>query len=241
MNPRHAVIRWLTPLVWRFGPGRKIETLQRFSLVEKDSGCQMLRCQRLVADPKLKGYLFQHVLEEFFHAELFAELAKSLAERHLYEKLLPRSELVGDGLVDQKKIRDFFAYVHVGEQAVNRDFLVYSSASLEPKIKSVFRVAGEDEGRHEKDTDDILLELCNNDAGIFFRALWKARLKRWWTLYSSATKGIGALPLGILLSLVYFFTGTLAAPALKRRLQLPRQEQLDAFQRQVADFERELR
>ena len=234
MNPRHWVIRWVTPFIWRIFPGRKLKSLQQFSLVEKDSGCQLLYCLSLVRDEKLKAYLFQHVLEEFYHSELFEDLSRELSPGHLYQQLLPRLELL-QADSGNAELLDFFAYVHEGERAVNRDFLVYSNAPLEPTLKQVFRRAGLDEGHHEKDTDEIVSREFGGAAAHRW-SRFKAALKRHWELFKSGSKAFGTIPMTIVISLIYFLLGGFVARAAQRRLALSNAEQLRLFSAQAHDF-----
>ena len=239
MNPRHLIIRWLTPLVWKLSPARKLQALQRFSAVEKDSGHQLQYCVSLVSDSRLKCYLFQHVLEEFFHSELFEEQCRRISDRHLYLEVPPRIDLLppqaGPG-----EVLDFFAYVHVGEQAVNRDFVVYSHAPLEPELRAVFRRAGMDEGHHEEDTLQILEGLAGGTGWSFRSRLTVARARRAWSLFADAMKSIGVVPMTAAIGLIYFVLGPVALGSARERLRLPEEEQLRIFRDQVAMAEKSL-
>ncbi len=238
MNPRHWVIRHLTPRIWRWWPARRQAALMEFSAIERDSGLQLRQCMDLTGDPALRGYLFQHVLEETFHGELFEDLARTGADRHPIRPVLPREELIQpDSPPDE--IRAFFSTVHVGEAAVNADFRVYAEAVDDPATRGIFRVAGEDEGRHEADTDRVLQQLCGTpeEARSEARQAWR---RRWWTLYVDAMHRVGLLPLTALLGLVYLGLGWLAVPALRARLRLPADRSLALLQDQLEDFDREL-
>lgn len=236
MNPRHLLIRLLTPLIWKKFPGLKLSALMKFSLVEKDSACQLLHCLDLVKDPELKAYLFQHVLEEFFHSDIFEALCKEKSESHLYLQMLPRMELVPANS-SPDAILDFFAYVHVGEQTVNRDFLVFSEAAFEPDVKSTFRRAGMDEAHHEHDTHDILHKLLGaSDGGLGGRTL-RARLKLRWRSFNESMISIGKFPMTVILSVIYFLLGGLGSVSARARLQMTEKEQLSLFQQQVREFE----
>ncbi len=242
MTPRRLFIRTLSPAIWRAWPRRQIAALQEFAAIEKDSGCQLLHCHNRIKNERLKAHLFQHVLEEFYHGELFSSAAKALSDRHVYETFPPREELsTGEGEGEGEGLRDFFAYVQVGERAVNRDFEVYSRTRLDPKVKAVFAKAGMDEGRHEDDTGDILLGLCGSNRRQLRLVLWKAELRRLWNLYKRSVQSIGSISLTMVLTVVYFFIGALAVPTLRRRLRISRKAELEIFREQVVDFEAEQR
>lgn len=236
LNPRHMIIRWVTPLVWRLFPGRKVSALQEFSLVERDSGGQLLCCIPLVMDPQLKAAIFQHVLEEVFHGEIFEDLCLSFSERPLPTPVKPREELIAS-----PDLVDFFSYVHVGEQAVNRDFLQYAHAALDKNSRAVFMRAGSDEGQHEGDTGDILLALLKGNRSLYHRQIWKARAKRAWLLYTQSMNQVGEMILTVLLTIVYALGGPLATYSARRRLKMSASDQTDLLRHQVAEFERRMR
>lgn len=237
-NPRHWIIRGLTPWIWKLFPGRQLTALQQFSIIEKDSGCQLLHGMPLIEDPKLRAHVFQHVLEEFHHGEMFEYLCQQLSEKHLYTKIKPRERMLS-AKAGREELADFFSYVHVGEMAVNRDFVEYSKTSLPGNVRGVFRAAGLDEGRHEKDTGDIVLDICGGDPVMRDKKVSAAGWTRRWRLYKQAMHELGGLSLSIILSGVYFGLGWVAAPTLRRRLEASPEEQLEIFREQVRAFERE--
>ncbi len=237
-NPRHWIIRGITPWIWKLLPGRQLTALQQFSIIEKDSGIQLLHGMPLIDEPKLKAHVFQHVLEEFHHGEMFEDLCQRLSDKHLYTKIKPRERMLSSD-ASREELADFFSYVHVGEMAVNRDFVEYAKTSLPGHIRGVFRAAGLDEGRHEKDTGDIVLDICGGNSSMRDKKVCAAWWTRRWRLYKQAMHEVGGLSLTIILSLVYFVLGWIAAPTLRRRLNAKPEEQLEIFREQVMAFEKE--
>ncbi len=236
VNPRHLFIRWLTPVIWRVFPQRKLSALQEFSLIERDSGGQLLSCIPLIADPKLKAHVFQHVLEEVFHGEIFEDLCHSLSSKPLVTPVKAREDLLSHRQAGDEVI-ELFSYVHIGEQAVNRDFLQYARARLDKKSRAVFARAGGDEGKHECDTGDILLDLVSGDRSAYRKYLWRARAKRAWLLYTAAMSAIGEVVLSALLAATYVFAAAPATLAARRRLKMPASDQLNLLREQVQTFE----
>src|SRR6185369_7649584 len=129
------------------------------------------------------------------------------------------------------------SYVHVGEQAVNRDFLVYAGTQSDKRISQTFRRAGMDEGHHELDTGHIVLGLLEGDQAETDRRILRARLRRVWRLYVDFMSRFGTFPLSVLLSIVYFVFGWTAAPSVKRRFKLSEPVSLGLFREQVREFE----
>lgn len=232
LSPRHLTIRWITPKIWNIFPQRRADALQEFSLIERDSAYQLLRCLRMVDDPSLKAYIFQHVLEEVFHGDLFESAASQFSNRPVSVQGIERENVSGD-------VADFFSYVHVGEQAVNRDFMQYAKAELDPQLRAVFRRAGGDEGKHENDTGDILLEMVRSDHGRLSRLILRARGRRAWAVFKRLSNKLGAIFLNVWLAAIYFALGLWAVAAARRRLQWDSERQLRVIKSQVSDFERE--
>jgi hypothetical protein len=204
MSFRGLLIRVFSGLAWRIRPKRLTQALSEFSHIEKDSGAQLRACIGLTDDNALRGYLFQHVLEEYFHAELFSTAAHKRATQQPMLTIPNRVAMISADADDQE-IAEFFAYVHVGEASVNRDFRSYAAASPSKDARRVFLRAGADEGRHEADTLDVLATLTNGDK----RAVKKMASSAKWALrrrqFSDAMHGIGKLPLHVMLGLVYAF------------------------------------
>ena len=240
LNPRHWFIRTLTAPIWRRFPARKLRALQEFALVEKDSGNQLLECIPLVSDPKLKAHLFQHVLEEIYHGEIFDGVCKELSSKPLPLPMKPLEDLIS-GTPNPETLVRTLAYVHVGERAVNRDFLQFANSISEPSLRRVFLRAGGDEGKHEGDTGDILFELSGSNKLNYFWNMLRAQCKRSWALYTSAMRRFGELWLAILLTFVYFLFGALAAGAIRNRFKPDQADQKEALRLQVAEFEKKVR
>jgi hypothetical protein len=237
MNLRHLVIRTLTKRYWRASPARQRAALLEFGHIEKDSGAQLRRCVSLTQDPELGAYLFQHVLEEYFHADIFADAAHERAERHLVRTIPDRVPLIAKG-ADDKEILDFFAYVHVGEALVNRDFGEYAAAARDAGIRRVFLRAGADEKRHEEDTHNILTQLAQGDERRAHAAARRARLRLSWRTFVDAMHTLGTLPMVVLLGTTYFCFGWVGVRASRRRLRLGREAQARILSAQVQAFGR---
>jgi len=229
---RHWLIRFFTPLVWRLFPDRKRDALQEFSMIEKDSGCQLLSAMDHVHDPKLQAIFFQQVLEEFHHADLFDRACTAYSDAPLDIPVITRDELI-DPAGGPKAVLDLVSYVHVGESAVNDDFGAYTRAPIDTRIRGVFKAASEDEAGHVESSRELLTELASGDDRKVRRALFMSRVKRGWRSYVRSMRHIGEWPLAILLSVLYFLAGPLVIMPLRRRLDLPRQQQLQILSSQL--------
>lgn len=193
-------------------------------MIEKDSGCQLLGAMDRVHDARVKAQLFQHVLEEFHHADLFERACAAYSNAPLEIPVITRQALVeGDG---PQAVVDFVSYVHVGESAVNADFEAYAKSSVDPRIQGVFKAVRMDEANHEEDSMELLESIAGGKGSRLRWSLLKSRAKRGWRSYVLVMRGIGEIPLAVLLSILYFVAGPFVFKTLQRRLELAREEQL---------------
>jgi hypothetical protein len=233
---RHNVIRFITPIIWSTFPNQKASALQRFSVVEKDSGLQLYRCIDLIDDPKIKAELFQHVLEEFNHSDLFEELSKSYSNSYLYTPVLPK-EYIFKSNASRKEILEFYAYAHVGEEEVNKDFYFFAKSNFDKRIRNVFnRIAG-DEARHTVGTDDILIKLCKVQKINHSFLVLKSKTIRLYKQFATYSQSFGHIPLTFFLTLIYFILGPLIFIFIRKRFTLDNQQQFRIFKEQLKEQE----
>ncbi|MFA6237004.1 MAG: ferritin-like domain-containing protein [Bacteriovorax sp.] len=233
------LIKKLTPLIWKIFPARKAQAISRFSMIEKDSAVQLLECMKFVGDNKIKADLFQHVLEEFHHADLFEELAKNYSDKHLNLSINSRENIINENSTHEDFLK-FYAYVHVGESDVNEDFEVYANAIDDTSIRRTFLKVAADENRHEVGTDQILFELCNNDKIKTNRLILISRLKRSYKMYTIAMKNIGQIVFNFYMSIIYFCGGLFMVRSSRKQFLWTKSDHLDFLKNQIADLKREL-
>ncbi|MDE2490385.1 MAG: hypothetical protein KGM24_06025 [Elusimicrobia bacterium] len=227
---RRWLARRVTPLIWKLSPRREAAAMREYGIIEKDSGCQILDALDLVAEPAARAQLFQQVLEEFHHADLFEGACRELSSAPVPTPIVTRDALVGEN-PGPSALLDLIAYVHVGEAAVDLDFQAYATAPLKAPIARAFALARADEHHHVADSRRMLEPFAAGRS--LSRVLWKARLLRGWRAYLKAMRGVGQVPLGALLSVLY----VLAAPlrgASRRRLEMPPERQLEILREQWA-------
>ncbi len=232
---RKFVIIFITPLLWKFFSKRKVLALQEFSAIEKDSGCQLLWSLELTRDAKDRAFIFQHVLEEFFHAEIFEDISQYYATSYL-PRVISAREILIDKKSTPEQVWDFFSYAHVGEEGVNRDFSYYAKAKLEKKISAVFLRVSVDESNHIHGTKEIL-ENMTKDRKFFCQWLIvKSTVKRKIKQMQSSTRFIGGALLTLVLTLVYYVFGFLVHKTLKNHLlAMDRKEVIALMKLQEAD------
>ena len=232
---RRFIIKRITPIIWSKSTKRKINAIKDFSVIEKDSGCQLLQCVLLINDPFLKAELFQHVVEEFFHADLFEDLAISYSDKFLITEIRPREYLVTANSHFEEVI-EAYAYAHVGEYDVNKDFEIYGHANFDKKIRNTFLRVAADEGRHVFSTDDLLFLMLNKNKLKYRWIILKSFFKIRFNKFSSMMIAIGDFNLTIILSIFYFLFGLLVFIDSKKRFLLSSSLQLEILKEQIDEL-----
>jgi hypothetical protein len=237
LNIQKLIITFITPNVWKIFPSRKIQTIQKFSYTEKDSGCRLLQYLVLIKDPDIKKELFQHVLEEFYHADLFADLAKQISVNYSNVSIPSREfQVTADSPYDD--LLAAYAYAHIGEYSINKDFSSYNNKRFDRDIRAAFARVASDEGRHAESTDDVFIKLCNFDKNKARKIYFFATLKRKYELYSAFMKQVGEFQLTILLRGLYFILGVFIYKNLQSRLNFSSQAQLEILKNQISELKR---
>ena len=233
---RRFAIKYITPIVWKLYPERKIAALQEFSTIERDSGCQILWSLELIKDPKNKAILFQHVLEEFFHGEVFEDVSQNMLSTYA-TKAISNREILVNRKSSEEDVWDFFSYAHVGEEGVNRDFMYYAEADIDKKVAAVFSRVSADEANHIHSTEDILREMTKKKPFRFQYLIVKSGLKRKIKQMESAGRFVGDALLTLVLGSVYFIFGYFIHKNLRERfLRINKDEVLALLKEQQEDL-----
>jgi hypothetical protein len=213
---RKLFIVYITPRIWKLFPNRIPRALQEFSIIEKDSGCQLLWALEHIEDPTSRAHIYQHVLEEFFHSEIFEDLSSSYSKDYLARQLPPREILISKKS-SRYEINSFFAFAHVGEDDVNREFSYYINTPIDKKINAVFSRVAQDEKNHIYGTDDILRDLTKDTKYLYEFLVLKSKWKRRVNEIKNATVFVGEHLLNFTLSAIYYTLGFFAARTIKKR------------------------
>jgi hypothetical protein len=225
--------RYLTPLLWRAFPSRRLAALQRFSATELDSGWQLLNALPHFRDPGDQSRLFDQALEEIGHAELFEAELKRQSEGWWAQKVRARKSLI-PARPRPEDLRDFLAFFYVGESDSFRGFQALAAAPLGDDLTAVFRTILADEAGHDSDALELLRKSAEpGGVGLPWLVL-RQRLRRWKDDLMRALRRTDG-PIFASLTVVYFALGGFFFRSLRRRLELPREEQLRLLQDQVAD------
>jgi hypothetical protein len=218
--------------VWHFSEKRKLAALQEFSDTELDSGWQSLYTLSKIDDPKTKAELFEHCLDEFYHADLFGNLLKSYASSPLNRPTFSR-EAILSSKIDKRAVLAFLVKVYVGESEINRDFVAYARAHVDEPIRQLFRQIKRDEEGHEEVSWDLMLRYADGKAWKLRWLIFRETLAHAYKRYVKASQAIGDFMLALMLSLIYFLAGLFVFGPLRKRLSLDRATQLEILREQI--------
>lgn len=202
---------WRVPidrLVWA-DPRRRARKLLQFAEVEAQGARDLFRAAEMTDDPLLRRRLFAHARDEVRHAALFR--ARGLALRRTLTDPGPEHGL-GDGLipgergfdrleVERESIAALLAFIHLSERAASQAFAAYGAVlDHDPQTRAVIdRIARDEEG-HMRYSRAELTRLAPDAR----RALWVARLRRFWRAYLRLALILADMISRLVLTLLYF-------------------------------------
>ena len=211
---RRLAIRHVLPWSWRRGDDRIAASLQRFALVESDSGWQFLRAVDVLEDPAHRARMFHDAVEEMGHAEGFARLAGAYASRPLPHAREARHALI----TEPSGLGPFLAYIAVGEADVYEEFEDYAVAAARADIQAHLADIREDEAGHQEDAAVTSAALVGGRER--FVALCRAaRWKRGWESCVRVSGWVGHATSAVLLSALWLVAAPLLSGPSRSRLR----------------------
>jgi rubrerythrin len=220
MTLRHALVRLVTPLVWRV-PGHGARKLQGFARAEQASRIDLLQAAQRTASLPRRALYLRHALDETRHAGMFWRRSTEL---RLEARRAPFTPPVADteDLFERLGERRFLAFVHRGERRGREQFTLYArhfGARGDARTAALFEAILIDERRHESYTRELLVELAGGEraarAELRWAALWEA-----WRMWRRAGRALAAAIYTLAMTAIYLVTGPIAAlglRALRRR------------------------
>lgn len=237
---RHLLIRHVLPLTTRNSARQKTRVLQEFAQTELDSAWQSVYALPKVQDTDTRLLLFDHAVEELFHADLFSRLAAEKSPDLPGQLITRREPLIALDGKDQGRVVEFLAYLSTGETEINTDFEVYETAIPDKDIRRVIKTIREDEVWHAKDSTEQLEKMAAVEgkklSWLRFRHLLFLAQRR----YASVMGKFGTLPMTLMMFVAYALFGGIFASQARRRLSMGSGEQLGFMRRQQESFRAKL-
>lgn len=235
MKPRHIIIKFFLPFVWKISPQRRAYYLQDFELAELDSCWQVMNALNS-SPPEIRHKLFHHAIEEFNHFKAFREMKDIYSEKYLIRPILKRQSLLKSN--SPKDFIAFLTYVYVGEKEVNSDFFVYAnSLKTDLKMFKLYMSLKEDEEGHENQTLNWVKEFSQIHKINTNWLILKNSLNRSYETYKKLITMIGNIPLSFLLFILYFLLTPIAIFEIRKRFKLSRKEELDIFKKHLSHWQ----
>ena len=196
-------------LIWA-DPRRRARKLLQFAEVEAQGARDLFRAAEIADDPQLRRRLFAHARDEVRHAELFQArglaLRRTIADpgpdRALGDGFLPGERGFDRLVVEQERMTGLLAFIHLSERAASRAFAAYGAVlDHDPETQAVIGKIARDEEGHMRYSRAELSRLAPGHAP---RALWAARLRRFWRAYLRLALILADMISKIILTLLYF-------------------------------------
>ena len=210
---RRALVRLVTPIVWRV-PGHGARKLYGFALAEQGSRIDLLQAAHRTPSLARRALYLRHALDETRHTGMFWRRSTEL---RLAEGSAPFSPPVADteDLFERLGERRFLAFVHRGEQRGRRQFELYArhfAGRGDTRTQALFAAIIDDEHRHERYTRELLVELVGGEraarAELRRAALWEA-----WRLWRRAGRTVAGAIYTLAMIAIYCVAGPIAALA----------------------------
>jgi hypothetical protein len=214
---RAAVLRLVTPIVWRV-PGHGARKLYGFAKAEQGSRIDLLHAAHRTASGARRVLYLRHALDESRHAGMFWRRSTDL---RLAAGAAPYPPPVADTerLFERLGELAFLAFVHRGERRGRRQFERYAEhfgARGDARTRTLFEAILSDEHRHERYTRDLLVELAGGEraarAELRRAALWEA-----WRTWRRAGRTIATVVYTLAMIAIYLVAGSIAAVTRLRR------------------------
>jgi hypothetical protein len=217
LYPMEMVYSRLIARLWRSYPRLQAKAVRRFQSVEADGVWHLFQVLQQTTDPRERAKVFQHVLEEDSHAELFRDVFCSENSECFQPLQSPRSELTPGGFEAWRA----FVHVHVGEVSATRRFTALSRALPEGPLSSALKRIVRDEEGHIGLTEELARHLQVEERKVASELLAVRWSRFIGSLRQLALQAMNQIT-GFLLIVGYWLLGGFAALTLRARMRQPR-------------------
>ena len=194
-------------------PKKKAQVLATFHGTEADSAWQLLHVMPKLTDAKARYEVFQHVLEEMVHAELFRKEAAVYAKSHVITPSGERQPLYPD----DAPIWKFFAYCIIGEKSALDRFSHVAKSLPESSLRDTFKRVLRDEAGHVHNAKMLAAEFAVN-ADDIAKEVSAARLRRFKEAWMRQGTMITDIFANVFLSCLYFIVAPFGYIAARQKI-----------------------
>jgi hypothetical protein len=180
-------------------------------VTEADSAWHFLDALSHVDQVGIRARLFNNALEETHHAALFAAAAQDHARNPIQVPIRERAAIFDPG----KGLRQFYAFVYVGEKDVYEQFDAYATAIDADSVKRIFSNLKEDEHGHMQFAEQRLTLLDPKQTEVI-RQVRSIRRRRLFEAWARGWRRVADLAGTLLLTGLYLTFGPLAQRSCRR-------------------------
>ncbi|MGE0871941.1 MAG: ferritin-like domain-containing protein [Kofleriaceae bacterium] len=208
---RRAVVRLVTPIVWRV-PGHGARKLYGFARAEQGSRIDLLQAAAHTSSLSRRAQYLRHALDETRHAAMFWRRSTELRSEEHRAVFGPPMADVEDLFVRLGETR-FLAFVHRGERRGREQFELYArhfGRRGDTRTQKLFEAILVDEHRHERYTRELLVEVAGSEQAALRELRWAALWEAWRGWRRAGRTLAGALYV-LAMTAVYVVAGPFAA------------------------------
>jgi len=203
---RRAVVRAVTPIVWRV-PGHRARKLYGFARAEQGSRIDLLHAAQRTPSLARRALYLRHAVDETRHAGMFWRRANEL--RPGFTPPVADTERLFERLGETR----FLAFVHRGEQRGREQFELYQrhfAGRGDARTEALFQAILVDEERHERYTRELLVELAGGERAAR-KALRRVALWQAWRTWRRAGRVLANGLFVLAMTAIYLVCGPVAA------------------------------
>lgn len=199
-------------LFWS-NPKKKVRVLATFDSTEADSAWQLLHVLPKVKDPKARYEVFQHILEEMVHSELFRKEASFYAKGHVIAPSGERQALYAE----DAPIWKFFAYCIIGEKSALDRFSHVAKSLPDSPLRETFKRVLRDEAGHVHNAKMLAAEFAVDakDIETEISIVRRRRFKEAWMRQGTTITDLFA---NVFLSCLYFLVAPLGYMTARQKI-----------------------
>jgi hypothetical protein len=189
---------------WAFrSPQATTTRLRAFAAAERNSELELLLAAHQTHSQERRLSYLRHALDEARHAEMFFKRAHG-------EDAALFPDVDTDDLYERLGERDFLALVCVGEGLGAAQFRGYADAWGATASGRLFSAIVKDEDRHERDTWNHLVQVCDGDVAFAHRRVRAMTAWMAWRRFRRLGRDLSQTVFSVSMTLVFLLCAPLA-------------------------------
>lgn len=205
---------FVVKFIWGLFPAVKNAQIASFANTEFTTSWHFRYCLEFLKSPAKKAQMFEQLLEEYHHADIFLQLARRRSDRPVFLEPVEIKPIYPEKADAWKVV----VYSHVGEQAAVDRFSSLISATEDPELKKVIIEVLADERGHTEGVMEIAEELGRSPKEIASVSR-QVKIGRAWEAWLRHGNRLTGAVVTLVFSAVYFLFGVLLVFSARKRLR----------------------